>query len=325
MMEREPIEKTLNNEKLSLEEKSKLRVSQEAKTFAEEFLHLAKTKNYSTYVSLNQPYVTYVVSASPKWELQSHLWSFPIVGKVPYKGFFNEKLAREEELELQKQNLDTYLRGVSAFSTLGWFNDPIYSSMLRYRESDLVNTIIHETVHATLYIKNSADFNERMAVFIGNKGTDQFYLHKEGPNSPTLTRIKLENEDDRLFSNFISFELNELKRWYLSQKETPGQQNEEARQIKFQELQKKFSIDILPLMKTDQHKSFAKMSLNNAKLVLFKTYMEDLSDFENLYELSDADWKKFLKYCKQLESHAKPENGLKELVNKLQVAKKTSR
>jgi predicted aminopeptidase len=214
LQKREPIESILQQEKLNAEEKRKLQLAQEAKQFAEEKMGLATTKNYTSYVALDEKYLTYVVSASEKWNLQAIQWSFPITGAVPYKGFFQENQAVEFEKELLLNNVDTYRRGVSAYSTLGWFNDPIYSSMLNYNDEDLVNTIIHETVHATIYIPSSADFNERLASFLGNQGTLEFYRQKEGPHSLTVLKIIENNHDEAVFAKFISEELVKLEAWY---------------------------------------------------------------------------------------------------------------
>ncbi|GIL18285.1 MAG: aminopeptidase [Oligoflexia bacterium] len=310
---RTSIEKTLADPEISEEEKKKIRLAQEAKEFAETKIGLKKTHNYTSYVKLNRSAVTYVVSAANRWELKHHQWKYPIVGTMPYKGFFDEADAKQEEKELQSQNLDTYLRGVSAYSTLGWFNDPILSSMVKYKDHDLVNTIIHETVHGTLYIKNSADFNERLAVFIGNKATEDFYRQREGPGSPTLKVIQNENEDDRLFSQFISLEIKALENWYKEQKD----QNEDSRKNRIRQIQEKFKTELLPLMKSDQYKKFPEIELNNARILVYKTYVQDLSDFEKLFELSDSDYQKFLDHCQGLESHPKPEEGLRELVQTL--------
>ena len=242
--DRVPIDEALKDPKISDEEKRKLELAQKARTFAENDLHLKPTKNYTSYVKLDRPYVTYVVSAAYKWELKHYQWSYPFVGKMPYKGYFNEEDAKAEELDLQKEDLDTYLRGVSAYSTLGWFKDPLLSSMLRYKDYDLVNTIIHETVHATLYIKHEADFNERLANFLGNKGAEMYYLKAEGENSPTLLAVKKDNEDEKTFSNFISQELKDLDTWY---KALPASEHkEEKRTERFAEIQKRFTEKILP-------------------------------------------------------------------------------
>lgn len=310
--QRVPIEDSLKDEKISDEEKSKIKVTIEARKFAKETLGLNSDKNYTHYVALDRPYVTYVVSAAPKWELTHHTWWFPIIGSVPYKGYFNEADSKEEETELKSQNFDTYRRGVSAYSTLGWFRDPLLSSMLKYKEQDLVNTIIHESVHATLYIKSSADFNERMAVFIGNKGSLEFYKTKYGENSPMVKLIQSSNEDEKIFSEFISSEIKSLESWYKSQ----NSQEESIRQARIREIQTRFKDLILPKMKTDAYNKFPDLQLNNARILVYKTYVADLSDFQKLFEKNNFDFKKMIDECKTLESSKHPEEDLKLLINK---------
>jgi len=309
MRSRVPLEEALKDPRLSPEEKRKIQLAQKAREFAEKDLSLKATQNYTHFVQLDRPYVTYVVSAAPKWKLESYKWHYPIVGSMPYKGFFSEEDAKEEEKSLQKENLDTYLRGVSAYSTLGWFKDPLLSSMLRYKDYDLVNTIIHETVHATLYIKHEADFNERMAVFIGNRGAELFYLKKEGANSETLQRVQSENADDRIFSEWMSGKLKALSAWY---DQLPAEQHsEDHRQRAFSRLQEEFKKELLPRLKTETYKKFAEVKLNNARLLVYRTYMQDLSDFEKLYEKTGRDFKKFLEECKSLEKEKDPATALK--------------
>lgn len=307
--DRIPIEKALQDPELTDEQKEKLRLSQDVMAFAEKDLGLHANGNYSSYVKLKQPYVTYVVSAAPKWELRHHLWSFPFVGKVPYKGFFVEDDAKSEEKDLQEEGLDTYMRGVSAFSTLGWFRDPLLSSMLRYKEPDLVNTLIHETVHATLFIKSNADFNERLATFLGNWGTELFYKQREGQDSPTLQRIKDENVDEKLFADFITKELAMLEAWYKSKPEP----NEELRQLKFKEIQGRFDTEVKPRLKTRSYENFPSLKLNNARLLVYKTYLQDLSKFEALASRTGTDFKAFLEKVKQLEKHPEPDKGINDL------------
>lgn len=309
---RQPIEKALQDPLLSAEEKRKLELSLEVRQFAEKELQLNVKKNYSTFVKLDRPYVSYVVSASPKWKLESFQWSFPFVGKMPYKGFFNENEALEEDKEMKEKNYDTYVRGVSAYSTLGWFSDPLLSSMLSSSDHDLVNTIIHESVHATLYIKNAAAFNERLATFLGNKGMERFYLQKEGEKSSTLAKVRDENFDDQAFSTFMSRELDTLEKWYQTLPES--ERKEELRESRFQKIRENFDSELLPQLKTDGWKKFSNAKLNNARLVVFKTYFQDHADFEKLWQKTGKDFVSFMKECRQLEEHKNPEQGLKELI-----------
>lgn len=313
--QRVDIEKVLQDKNLPEEERKKLLLTQEVREFAESKLKLNVKKNYSTYVKLDRPYVSYVVSASPKWKLESYLWGFPIIGKVPYKGYFDPKDADEEAKTIQKENFDVYVRGVSAYSTLGWFKDPLLSSMLAYKEHDLVNTIIHESVHATLYIKSEADFNERMASFLGNKGMELYYKEKEGPNSPTLKQVEQENQDDKIFSSFITAELNELENWYNNLK--PEERIETSREKKFEQIKERFRTEVLPQLKTKSWTQFEKWNLNNARLIVFKTYMKDLSDFESLFNLVGHDFEKFLSECKKLEEVKNPTEALKIRVKEM--------
>ncbi len=316
LAKRKPISSLLNDPQLSAElsedAKHKLRLSQEAREFAERTLKLKATQNYTSYVKLNRPYVTYVVSAAAKDKLEQYLWSFPIVGSVPYKGFFEEADAKEEAKLLQEKNLDTYIRGVSAYSTLGWFQDPLLSSMLRYSDRDLVETIVHETVHATLYIKSEAKFNERLASYLGQRGAQLFYLAKEGPNSKTLIEKKEEDADERLFAEFITSESDQLERWYQEKNAAFTEQERENRLL---EIQNRFKQNVLPKAKRLKFESFLKHKLNNAQLLTYKLYMDDMSDFEALDRKLQGDFQALVKFCKSLESQEDPEAFLKKYVS----------
>jgi len=181
--------------------------------------------------------------------------------------------------------------------------------MLRYKESDLVNTLIHETVHATLYIKSNADFNERLATFMGNWGTELYYKHKEGVDSKTVAQIKDENIDEHLFADFIGKEIKMLEDWY-NQKPP----RDEARRLeRLQEIQKRFLIEVKPRLKTKSYKKFPEVELNNARLLVYKTYLQDLSVFEKLARKTGFDYGMFLERVKTLEKHPEPEAGLKKL------------
>lgn len=293
-------------------QKQKILLSQKARVFAFEKLKLIKTDNYNSFIDLKRPYVTWVVHAAEKWQMKNYEWKYPIVGAMPYKGFFTEAEAKVEAEEMQKLGFDTYVRGVSAYSTLGWFTDSLLSSMLRYKDHDLVNTIIHEITHTTIYIKNNSDFNERLAVFIGNKGAEMFYKDLEGPDSATLKLIAEENEDDRLFSEFISKEIADLEKWYLENPESVSK-NEEARTARLNEIHEHFEKDLSPRLKTTVYAKFTKEKMNNARMGLYKTYMQNLNDFEDAYKRLGSDLLKFIDVVKKLESSKDPESDLKTL------------
>lgn len=311
MSSRVPVNEALQDKELTEEQRRKIVLSQKARDFAFQKLKLKETSNYSSFINLHRPYVTWVVQAAYKWEMKTYEWSYPFVGNMPYKGFFNEADAKEEAEHMEKEGYDSYVRGVSAYSTLGWFEDSVLSSMLRYKDHDLVNTIIHEIVHTTLYIKNNAEFNERLAVFIGNKGTEMFYAEYEGPQSQTLQTIKNENEDDVLFSNFVNLKLSDMNTWYQSH---GTEKNEVARQEMFDGILSSFQNDLKPKLKTNSYNKFEKEKMNNARMSLYKTYMQNLDDFELVYKKLNSDLLVFIETMKTLEKSKNPSEDLKKLL-----------
>ena len=305
------VSKALDDERLTQEQKRKLRLANEAAEFAEKALGLKQTNNYSTYVHLDRPYVTYVVSASARQELKAYKWWFPIVGSLPYKGFFNPETAKAEAEVLKARGYDVYIRGVSAYSTLGWFSDPILSSMLQYKDHDLVDTIIHETVHATIYIKSEADFNERLATFIGRKGAEEFYKSKEGPESATLRFIREEGEDEKLFMEFMARELKALESWYDDRKAVAIAEDE--RRARLNEIMERFKTQLKPKLKVaDAFKGFEQGEINNARLLNYRLYFEKLDDFESVFRSLGGDFKKMLEFCKGLENSNDPKADLEK-------------
>jgi predicted aminopeptidase len=305
---RKPISKALASDKLKPEQKDKLRLVQEVKAFGEQALGLVKTSNYTTYIQLDRPYVTYVVQAAYAYELKSYLWKFPFVGEVPYKGYFKKKYADEEAASFNHDEFDTYVRGVSAYSTLGWFQDSVLSSMLRYDNQDLAETILHETLHATLYVKSAADFNERLATFMGHEGMKLFYLKKEGKDSATLKRAEDDTIDQALFSKFLTKEMEDLKKWYVDNK---GKVTKESKAARLKEIQERFAK---LKFKTTNYAEFGKRELNNALLLSYQTYEYSLADFEKLYNHFHRDFRQTLEWLKTLKDAKKPDQVLKDFV-----------
>ncbi len=310
---REPINEVIANKNLTQITKEKLNLVIKVRDFCFNELKLKKTKNYSSFVQLKDNYVSYLLRVAPKYKLESYKWSFPIVGSFPYLGFFNKNDALDEEKKFIEKNYDTYVRGVTAFSTLGWFNDPVLSSMMRYDDSDLVDLIIHETIHTTLFIKNQASFNEKLATYLASVGTELFYKKLEGDNSPTIKKINLEHKDDKIFSKFITKEFSDLKSWYAQTKNI----NETSKKIRLKQINNKFILEIKPQLNTNKYDHFAQKELNNANLLPYKTYLSDLSDFEKLHIKLGSSFHKTLEFLKTLENVKNAEASLKQSINTL--------
>src|SRR5690606_18318309 len=160
--------------------------------------------SYTTFSQLDSDTLALVLSAARKDRFEAHTWWFPIVGHVPYKGFFSERKARGEIEKLERKGYDTYLRPTSAFSTLGWFNDPLVSPLLRYDSVSLAATVIHEVFHNTLYLSAQATFNESLAEFVGSRGAIAFLCGRFGEGSPQCDTARGAWEDELLFGRFLS-------------------------------------------------------------------------------------------------------------------------
>ncbi|MAE74723.1 MAG: aminopeptidase [Bdellovibrionaceae bacterium] len=311
MNKRIPVDEALQSSSLTDEQKRKLRLSQEARQFAQK-LGLKVSKNYSLYTQLDQPYVTYVVRVSPEYDLSPHTWWFPIIGSVPYKGFPTKKQAEQEAKKFPEDQFDTYVRGVSAYSTLGYFVDPILSSMLRYSDYDLVNLIIHESVHATIYISSAADFNERLANFIGDLGAELYFKKIEGQDSPTLEQLSQSKKNQQRTLTFLSQEVTDLAKWY---KDNKGKLSPEKKQQRFQQIKSRYKDTVAPHVSESQSKAFLKTPLNNARLASFRTYSYNMDEFERAYAKLGSDFDAFLTFAKSLEDADDPEKSLKDFAS----------
>ena len=310
MRARVPIQYALDHYDLTDEQRQKLELTKKVRTFMAEELGLDTGSNYVRYVHLDRDYVTYAVNASAKNELKTYKWHFPVIGSVPYKGFFDKNRALAEAEELKAQGLDTYVRGVSAYSTLGWFEDPLLSSMLRAKEHRFINTLIHETVHANLYIKGHSKFNEKVATFMGLLGAEAYYS-KIGKLAELQDVVEKENHDELMFSKFITREMKSLRDWYS--KNQDEEDLLEKRVLKFKALQEKFQKEVLPKLQTDGYGWFTKRTLNNAFLLLLELYNSDFDQLERLAQKHNRDFKKVLAALKKLEDSDTPEADLKKL------------
>ncbi|MGE0763654.1 MAG: aminopeptidase [Bdellovibrionales bacterium] len=309
------IEKVLQDPKTDLAIRQKLQLVLEARTFAEQELGLQATQNYRQYVALDRPYVSYIVHAAPAFKLESYRWWFPIIGHVPYKGYFSKKDAEDEARSFSPREYDVFVRGVSAYSTLGWFEDPVWSSMMNYSDADLVNTVIHETVHATIFIRSQADFNERMATYLGDFGTELFYRKKEGAQSAKLQILNDEHVDQKLFSNFLTEEIAGLRKWYEDQAAHPEAAKLHEKGERLKAIQERFNKNIKPQLKSGGYSGFGSEPLNNARLLAYGTYYEDLSDFARLRDKLGGDFKPLLAYLRNLASSKDPDAELKRFVS----------
>jgi len=210
-----PLEDFLALPETTEEEKEKIAIILEARQFAFDSLGINYSDNYTTIFDQEDKPSMYVVTACEPYALKSRLWRFPVVGSMPYKGFFDREKALEEAREMRAaDSIDVSVRTAGGWSTLGWFKDPVLSNMLKRSEGDLASLIIHELTHGTLFVKDSVTFNENLASFIGDEGAVLFLESKYGRGSDPVTVFKSRKADEERFKNYMLFASQQLDSLY---------------------------------------------------------------------------------------------------------------
>jgi predicted aminopeptidase len=198
-----PISSFLNDPQFPDSLKAKLRLIEEVRRYAIDSLGLKDTENYKTLFDQKGEELMWVVQACEPFALKPKTWKFPVVGEVPYKGFFEKQRAIDERARLLEEGYDVSIRNPGGWSTLGWFKDPILSGMLKRDDGDLASLIIHEMVHATIFIKDDVNFNENLASFIGDTSSYYFLASKFGRQSSEFQKYLHDDQDYRRYSRHI--------------------------------------------------------------------------------------------------------------------------
>ena len=283
---------------VSRETKDRIQFVLEVKQYAEQRIGLRKTENYSRYFAVDRGTLLYVISACPKDSLDPHQWSFPLVGRMSYKGFFSLKKAREEREKLEEAGFDACLRRASAYSTLGWFKDPIFSSMLDQKRAVIAQIVIHELTHTTLFIKNHLDFNEQMAAFMGDQGAIDFLSKRYGEDSPDYRDACNILDDDLVFGEFIDAVCNDLRQVYS--RDLSRERKLRLREKVFQEAKEGFR-GLKVKLKTPLYLGFEDEELNNAVLLSYWQYIGRLELFKDLYRYLGEDLGRMMAFLKDIE------------------------
>ena len=181
---RKPIAAMLAEDGIGPDVRRKLQMVLELRDFAADRLRLNVGGSYAAYSRVDRRVLLHVLTAVPKTALEPYTWWFPLVGHVPYKGYFDPDDARKEAESLAAQGYDTNIRPAGAFSTLGWFDDPLLGHLLELDRVSLADVVLHELLHNTLFLPSSAAFNESLANFVGKRGAVDFFAWRYGAKSP---------------------------------------------------------------------------------------------------------------------------------------------
>ncbi|MCK6554816.1 aminopeptidase [Candidatus Binatia bacterium] len=274
---RVPIEEMLQEPDLPADTRAKLTLVLAVRTYARDILGLRVGGSYASFAAVDSSQVVHVVTAAYRDRLTPYTWWFPIVGRVPYKGYFNRAEAVREAADLDSKGLDTMVRPSVAFSTLGWFDDPVLSTLLRYDDATLANTVIHELLHNTVYLGSSAAFNESFANFVGHRGAIDFFA-RHGDDE-RRREAAADWAAALMFSGFLADLTGRLQLAYAAGI-TPAE---------CERLLTAAQAEFLGLPFNGRYQTFITRPLNNAVILHDVLYNDRLSVFENAYAAQHND------------------------------------
>ncbi len=295
-----PIGEIMQDTSVSEDLKQKLLLVEEIKQFAIDSLGLNPSKNYNTLYDQKGEPILWVVGACPPYKLEAYKWKFPIVGSLPYKGYFKKEDALKEAKKLEEDGFDSRVGTASAWSTLGFFKDPILSEMLNQSEGQIARLVIHELTHSTLYVKGDAQFNENLATFVGDEGAKYFLRYKYGVKSEQYLAYLGELADVEKFSTHILNGAKQLDSLYLRFASTISESNK--KKAKYDLIQS--IVNKIDTISFHTPKKFAKLqnpqSLpNNAFFVGYITYHKDQGKiWDDFRQKFQSDFRKYLEYLK---------------------------
>ncbi len=277
--------------------RARLELARRARDFASESLALPDNRSYRTYVDLGRPYATWNVVAAPELSVEPITWCFPIAGCVTYRGYFNEARARRYAAKLAKRGHDVSVYGVRAYSTLGWFADPVLSSFIDLPPADLAGLIFHELSHQVVYLKGDTTFNESFATAVEQLGLDRWMRAGE-LSEAELEEQALRRRHDAEFVDLMLAVREELREAY-----------EEAAPDDWKRRRKREVLAELPLRYAearegwgddDRYDEYMASELDNAELASIGSYHELVPAFRAIFNEQDGDWADFYAAASEL-------------------------
>jgi predicted aminopeptidase len=280
--------------------KLKLKLEQALKLleFASHELHLPAEGNYRKYVDLHRPYVVWNVNVAPALSLRPKTWWFPVVGSASYRGYFKEEAAQNYGRLWEKKGWDVYIDGVQAYSTLGWFHDPLLNTYIYESEASLADLIFHELAHQRLYVAGDTDFNEAFAMTVAGAGVRRWFEASHDTNSYQSYQRNLAHERD--FVDLIMAARGQLEAVYANPNLTGAVKLQRKTEL-VQELRRNYAkLKDRWGSPAPGYDAWFSEPINNAKLNTISAYYDLKPAFESLLAAQGGDLEKFYHAAKDL-------------------------
>lgn len=296
-----PLQEVIDDPKTTAEIKQRLQSAQQARDFASAVLKLPDNDSYRNYVDIERDYVVWTVVATPPYSIKAKQWCFLIVGCLSYRGYFSKQAAEEFAADLKKQGMDVYVAGTRAYSTLGWFDDPLLSTMLYKSEAHRIGIIFHELAHQQLFVEDDTAFNEAFASSVELQGIKAWFENKK--DQQAYQDYQLSKNRDRDFKKLLQQTHEQLKRLYNSVQSKKDKASEKIA------IFKTLTINYIKFKKQwDDYAGYDKwmsQELNNAHLALVATYNNWIPAFVALHKSANYDFELFYKNVKILSEKNK--------------------
>ncbi|HXT13885.1 MAG TPA: aminopeptidase [Candidatus Angelobacter sp.] len=283
--------------------RQKLELVEQLRAFAKDKLKLPVDGHYRKYSDVHRAYVVWNVQATPQFSLQPRTWWYPLVGSLEYRGYFSEKGARKYAATIAKKGDDVYVDGVEAYSTLGWFKDPVLNTFIDSSEPELAEVLFHELGHARVFARGDTDFNEAYATTVGQEGARR-WLRASGKTN-LLERYERALKRNDQFVHLIMSTREQLEKVYGDTLDKDGKvkaaktpplppaQLKEAKERVFAELRENYQQLKASWGGYSGYDDWFAHELNNAQLNTIANYFDFLPAFQRLLELNGNDMEKF--------------------------------
>lgn len=296
----------------------RLRWAMLMRDFASKELHLPDNASYRNYADLQRKYVLWNVVAAPEFSFEPKIDCFPIAGCLAYRGFFAQDAARRHAETLRHQGYDVWLYGVSAYSTLGWLNDPLLNTFIRYNDVDMARLIFHELAHQVVYLPDDSAFNEAFATAVEQEGIQRWLLRY---GTETQRRqLQLAEQRRSAFHALLAETRQQLEQLYRQPLDPQAKRREKT--VRLQQLAQRYQQFKQQWQQFGGYDHWFQPLPNNAWFVSLATYHDLVPAFRQLLRQNDHDLPRFYRAAAGLGQLPKAERK-RQLAALLVSASKT--